>query len=99
VNWYNCFLATTAIWFDWVLGMDTEVKGYYMNDEQRAAHFVPIILSVIRRDHVEDKADFIKIIQNDIVIPELVKHYGYFHMFGYEHVVQMLSEKEPLIKT
>jgi hypothetical protein len=79
--------------------MGTDSKKYYMNDEQRAAHFVPIILSLIRQNHVKDETDFIKIIQNDIVIPELVKHYGYFHMFGYDRIVQMLSEKEPLIKT
>jgi hypothetical protein len=79
--------------------MDTESKKHYMNEEQRVAHFVPIILSAIRRNHVKDEADFIKIVQNNIVIPELVKHYGYFHMFGYDHIIRTLSEKEPLIKT
>ena len=58
-------------------------SGHYTNEAQRAAHFVAIILSEIKRKHVQDDATFDEIVNNNVVIPELVKNYGYLHMFGY----------------
>ena len=67
-----------------------------MNDAQRTVHFIAIILSVIKQKYVSSDDIFNKIESNDIVISELVKNYGYLHMFGYDRVVQELSQKEPL---
>jgi hypothetical protein len=69
-----------------------------MSDELRAAHFISIILSEIRRNHLRDDEAFSQIIGNDVVIPELTKNYGYYHMFGYDRVIEELSSKEPLLK-
>ncbi|MCL1799031.1 MAG: hypothetical protein FWG23_04765 [Eggerthellaceae bacterium] len=79
------------------MGSGPVKTGYCMNEAQRTAHFVAIILSEIRRKPALDDAAFQKIVSNDIVIPELVKNYGYFHMFGYDQVIRELSQKEPLL--
>lgn len=79
------------------MSTNSKHNGHYMNDGQRTAHFVAIILSLVRQEYVKDDDAFEKIITNDIVIPELVKNYGYLHMFGYDRVIQELSKKEPLL--
>ena len=79
------------------MSTDPTHTGHYMNDAQRAAHFLTIILSEIKQNYVQDEAVFRQIVSNDIVIPQLIKNYGYLHMFGYDRVIQELSQKEPLL--
>ncbi|MDR1089123.1 MAG: hypothetical protein LBL23_07640 [Coriobacteriales bacterium] len=69
-----------------------------MNEKQRTAHFVAIILSEIKNNYMKSAEQFQKIIENNVVVPELVHHYGYLHMFGYDRVISELSTKEPLLQ-
>jgi len=73
------------------------MQNPFRTDQRKKADFLAAVLMLIRREHVADDSQFAAIIANGKVVGELLDNYDYYHMYGYDVVIEDLAAKELLI--
>jgi hypothetical protein len=67
-----------------------------VEERSRAIEFASYMLMKIKRAATPDA--FYAIIDNGIVLDDLLDNYGYYHMYPPSGVIELLTQREPLIR-
>jgi hypothetical protein len=65
-------------------------------ERSRAIEFASYMLMKIKRAATPEA--FSAIIDNGIVLDDLLDNYGYYHMYPPSGVIELLTQREPLIR-
>jgi hypothetical protein len=65
-------------------------------ERSRAIEFASYMLMKIKRAAAPET--FFAIIDNGIVLDDLLDNYGYYHMYPPSSVIELLTQREPLIR-
>ena len=67
-----------------------------VDEKRRAIEFASYMMMKIKQATTSD--DFLTLVDNGVVINELLQNYGFYHIYPPAGVVELLAEREPLIR-